>query len=53
MIFRVTYTRDGKKRGMTFAKRNLALATLFYYETLIPLIRSIGGKDISEVKSGS
>jgi hypothetical protein len=46
MKFRVKYIRDGKPRGMTFAKRNLALATLFYYEHIIPLIKSIGGKDI-------
>lgn len=51
MIFRITYTNsDGKNVGMTFGKRNLALACQFAYEKLIPWVESLGAKNISEVK---
>lgn len=46
MIFRVTYIRNGKKRGITFAKKNLALAVLHAYDYIYPLVRATGGTNL-------
>lgn len=50
MIFRATYLREGKERGMTFGKRNEALAADFAYNVLQGFIRRIGGGAITSIK---
>jgi len=50
-LYRAHYIRNHHLRGMTFAARNEALAALYAYTVLQPLVDSIGGSDILYVEA--